>query len=279
MDSVNVRNLDQIQEEDRRRPSSRLGTLLLASMGGAALVVVAVVMARPETRAAQTRDDPLDSLLAEAAESAGLAPEKLPVSDVTFPEILSDEQSPTTALAAVKDERGRLVGTTVVGADRTPPGPTTPPAAGERLPVVPLPAGSLLTATPVTTEPKDGLTALAASAAQVEPDEEAPSGTDGGYQIQVASFKVQGDADAFVEDLRKRGHRAYRQAAYVSGRGLWHRVRIGPFKTKFQANLYRKKLEGKERMNAFVVDPHVVKQREEQKAARLAARRARQSGR
>ena len=38
MDSVNVRNLEQIQEEDPKRRSSRLGTLLLASLGGAALV-------------------------------------------------------------------------------------------------------------------------------------------------------------------------------------------------------------------------------------------------
>ena len=46
MESVNVRNLEQIQEEDRSARSSRLGALLLASLGGAALVTVALVMAK-----------------------------------------------------------------------------------------------------------------------------------------------------------------------------------------------------------------------------------------
>ena len=79
---------------------------------------------------------------------------------------------------------------------------------------MPLPAGTLLNATPVTTSPKDSLTALASHAAEVPQSAElAPPGADGGYQIQVASFKDQPDADKFVEDLRKRGHRAFRQAA------------------------------------------------------------------
>jgi cell division septation protein DedD len=89
----------------------------------------------------------------------------------------------------------------------------------------------------------------------------------------VASFKQQPDADAFVADLRKRGHRAFRQAAYVPGRGLWHRVRVGPFKSKFQANQYKKKFEKSERVAPFVVDPHKVKAQQELRAAKLAIRK------
>ena len=55
MESVNVRNLEQIQEEDRSARSSRLGALLLASLGGAALVTVALVMACTAFTAACTR--------------------------------------------------------------------------------------------------------------------------------------------------------------------------------------------------------------------------------
>ena len=43
MDAVNVRNLEQIREQDSRRVKSRLGTLVLASLGGAG-IVVAVMM-------------------------------------------------------------------------------------------------------------------------------------------------------------------------------------------------------------------------------------------
>ncbi|MCA9596238.1 MAG: SPOR domain-containing protein [Myxococcales bacterium] len=270
MDSVNVRNLEQIQEEDPKRRSSRLGTLLLASLGGAALVVVGVMSSKRSGPPATSKDDPLAALVA-ASKNDDLPPEKLDGRDVTFPGILSDKDTPTTALAAVKDERGRLVKQDELS---LPPGaPSTPPPATDRLPVVPLPAGTLLSSTPVTTEPKDSLTEMAAEASKVEPTDIAPAGSDGGYQLQVASFKDAADADAFVQDLRKRGHRAFRQAAYVPNRGLWHRVRIGPFKTKYQAILYKKKFESSERVTPFVVDPSRVELDEKIRAAKLAARK------
>ncbi|MBX3129507.1 MAG: SPOR domain-containing protein [Polyangiaceae bacterium] len=270
MDSVNVRNLEQIQEDDPRRRSSRLATWLLASLGGTALVVAALASAKRTGPAATSEDDPLAQLVA-ATKSDAVPAERVDDRDVTFPGILSDRDSPTTALAAVKDERGRLIGTE----DFTLPEghPASPPPPMDRLPVVPLPAGTLLSSTPVTNKPKDSLTQMAASASKVEPSELAPAGSEGGYQIQVASFKKQEDADAFAEDLRKRGHRAYRQAAYVRDRGLWHRVRLGPFKSRFEAEQYKKKFETAERVTPYVVDPNKVKQAEDVRAAREAARK------
>ncbi len=175
MDSVNVRNLERIQEEDPKRRSSRLGTLLLASLGGAALVVVGVMSSKRSGPPATSKDDPLAALVA-ASKNDDLAPEKLDGKDVTFPGILSDKDAPTTALAAVKDERGRLVKQEDLA---LPPGsPSAPPPATDRLPVVPLPAGTLLSSTPVTTNPKDSLTEMAAEASKVEPTEMAPPGAD-----------------------------------------------------------------------------------------------------
>jgi cell division septation protein DedD len=95
---------------------------------------------------------------------------------------------------------------------------------------------------------------------------------EGGFQLQVASFKDPADAAKLVEDLRRRGHRAYSQAAQVPERGLWHRVRIGPFKSKFEANRYKVEFERSERVSPFVVDPDKEKQSEQIRAARLAAR-------
>lgn len=279
MDSVNVRNLEQIQEDDPKRRPSRLPALILASIGGAALVTVAVMSAKRSGPPATSQHDPLAALVADSKSSASAPPEKLDGTDVSFPKILSDEAAPTTALAAVKDERGRLV--EQPGELVLPPGaPTLPPPATDRLPVVPLPAGTLLSATPVTTQPKDSLTELAARASKTDDSTTlAPPGSDGGYQIQVASFKDAPDADAFVNDLRKRGHSAFRQPAYVPDRGLWHRVRIGPFKTKFAAQQYAAKFEKTERVSPFVVDPHKVKQQEEIRAAKLEARKRQSSGR
>lgn len=272
MDSVSVRNLEQIQEDDPSSRPSRFGALLLASLAGAAIVTTGVVMAGRSGPPAKPAKDPLAELVSQSKNQAAPA-EALEGRDVSFPAILSDSERPTTALAAVRDERGRLVNQA-----QQDPGavPTAPPPAGDRLPVVPLPVGDLLSATPVTSAPKDSLTALAADAARVPDDATlAAPGSEGGFQLQVASFKDEADAARLVEDLRKRGHRAYSQAAHVPERGLWHRVRIGPFRSKLEANQYREKFEKSERVAPYVVDPDKVKQAEAQRAARIAAQRKR----
>jgi DedD protein len=265
MQPVNVRNLDEIQEEDRGMRSSRIAALLLASLAGASIVTAAVVMSRRSGPPAKPAKDPLAELVAQAKEAPSSA-EKLTTHEVSFPRLLSDDTTPTTALAAVRDERGRLVAPVAA-----PPG--SPPPAADRLPVVPLPVGDLLGATAVTTEPKDDLTTLAAGVSKVPSDATlAQAGMEGGFQLQVASFKEPADAQKLVEDLRRRGHRAYSQAAQVPERGLWHRVRVGPFKTKFDAIKYKTDFERIERVSPFVVDPDKVKQAEDIRAMRLAAR-------
>ncbi|HEY3495968.1 MAG TPA: SPOR domain-containing protein [Polyangiaceae bacterium] len=268
MQPVNVRNLDDIQEEERTSKTSRFAALLLASLAGAAIVTALVVASKKNSAPAQPARDPIADLVAEA-KGRGPAADKLGTREVSFPGILSDDSTPTTALAAVRDERGKLV----VQSDASAAPPAAPPPAADRLPVVPLPVGDLLGATPVTTQPKDDLVALAAGRSKVPENAElAPAGMDGGYQLQVASFKEQADADRLVEDLRRRGHRAYRQAANVPERGVWHRVRVGPFKYKFEAVKYKGEFERVERMSPFLVDPDKVKQAEDNRAMRLAAR-------
>jgi cell division septation protein DedD len=268
MQPVNVRNLDDIQEEERASKTSRFAALLLASLAGAAIVTAVVIASRKNSAPPQPARDPLADLVAQE-KNRGPAADKLGTREVSFPGILSDDKTPTTALAAVRDERGKLVAQPE-GSALPPP---SPPPASERLPVVPLPVGDLLGATPVTTQPKDDLVALAHGRSKVpESAELAPSGMEGGFQLQVASFKEQADADRLVDDLRRRGHRAYRQAANVPERGIWHRVRIGPFKTKFEAVKYKGDFERVERVSPFIVDPDKVKQAEEIRAMRLAAR-------
>jgi DedD protein len=275
MEPVNVRNLEQIQEQEARGSASRLGALILGSLATAAIVTAGVVMTRKAGPPAVSSADPLAALVASAQSEP--PPERLRGQDVRFPGVLSDERQPTTALAAVKDERGRLV---TQSASANSAAPATPPPPSDRLPVVPLPVGTLLGATSVTTAPKDPLTALAADASNV-PDgaELAPAGSDGGFQLQVASFKDQGEADRLVEELRRRGHRALRQAAYVPARGLWHRVRIGPFKNRFEASRYKADFEKNERMTPFLVDPEKVKQAEELRSLRVAAEEKKQKKR
>lgn len=272
---MNLRNLEQIQEQSR--PGGfPLGTLFLSALAGGALVVTLIVSLDRDAPPTQAQADPLQELLDKVNDEAQPAAMVVDDKNVTFPKILSDDSSTTTALAAVKDERGRMLQQLDVGlASGTA-------IDGSSLPKTPLPAGDLLSATSVTTDPKDELSQLARSRIADGDEQLAPPGQQGGYEIQVASFQDPADADAFVEQLRKRGHSAYRQAAYVPERGLWHRVRIGPFKYKYKAAAYQKKLDEGERISSFLVDPEKVKRQEAIRDAKLEARerkKARRRGR
>jgi DedD protein len=244
-----VRNLDEIQEADPDTRPSRGGALLVASLGGAALVLAAVLVLSPGGKGDVDGADPLGDLVAKAgSEGSGERTDR--VSDVTFPRLLSDQDRPTTALEVVRDRQ--------IEEDdprfALPPGaPTLPPPATDRLPVVPLPAQHVLSAT-AETQPSDMLTSMAQQVSR-ESGQEVEAGQPGGFQLQVSSFKKKEDADSFASALRRRGHKAYVEAANVKDRGLWHRVRIGPFKHKRSAVIYRQEFEAKERIVTFIVSP------------------------
>ncbi len=249
MQPVNYRNLDEIREDDGRGKGARWIAAALFAVGCSAVAVATVVGIGKKGSPSESRQDPLAEL-ATKARSRTVSAEQLE-SKLGFPAVLSDQEKPTTALAAVRDDQGRLL------AAQAPPAATVPaPGLSAAIVGTPIAAGDLLRATAVTTQPHDDLTRMAVSASKPsEEGELAPEGREGSFQIQVASFRSATDADTFVLDLRRRSHRAYRQAAYVPERGLWHRVRIGPFKTKYEATLYKGQLERAERIAGFVIDP------------------------
>jgi len=141
------------------------------------------------------------------------------------------------------------------------PPPAQPPPPTDRLLVVPLPAQAVLEATSVVTHPRDALTKAASDAAQLDTSPAssdgpaAPAGHEGGYQLQVSSFRTQGEAQGFADQLRARGHKAYVVEAHVPGRGTWFRVRIGPFQTKNAVSQYRTGFEAREHVVPFIVTP------------------------
>lgn len=266
-EAVSVRHLERIQEEERGGRAPKLAAAVLAALAGGALLTATVMPLTRNADEERSKPDPLAELVQKAKASAAEAPlpeQRLAPAQATFASRLTDDPAATTALVVVKDEQGQLIPL----AETEQAQPSVPPGAGDQLPVVPLPAGNLLQATSVTTAPDDELSLLAAQKSRPElTDESAPSGGEGGFQLQVASFRDQAEADKFVDELKTRGHKAYRQAAYVPGRGLWHRVRVGPFKYKYQANQYRSEFEKKERMSTFVVDPEKEERREQARAA------------
>jgi DedD protein len=259
IDTASVRNLDEIQETEHEPRPSRLGALVLASLGGACIVFAAVALLKAPAPPKPVAVDPLSDLVAKTRpagqDKKGIEPLG---QEVTFPGMLSDRKQ-TTALEAVRD-------LPVGGATATAPlpfglpagAPTDPPPAADRLPVMPMPAQHVLEAERQTSK-SDTLGAMAKYVAREDGAETSPAGMPGGYQLQVSSFKTQAEAEGFATALRRRGHKAYVEPANVKGRGLWYRVRIGPFKYRRSAVLYRQDFEAKERLVTFIVDPPKTK--------------------
>jgi cell division septation protein DedD len=258
VDTVAIRHLDEIRELEPTARPSRLSALVMASFGGACIVFTAFALMRSPAQQTPKPSDPLGELVAKTHPAGQTGkPRQLESGDVTFPEVLSDRENPTTAMAAVRTAGGKAV-PAAPGAEPASLEsdlPKGPPPATDRLSVVPLPAQDLLGPPVARVSPSDTLRQLANEMGKERATEMAPEGTPGGYQLQVSSFQTDEEAKGFASALRRRGHRAYVQEANVRGRGVWYRVRIGPFKYRRSADIYRQDFEAKERLVTFVVDP------------------------
>lgn len=258
-----VRNLEQIQESDGAPSTPRGVTILLVALGAGCIVFAALALGGKRGGSASGKTDPLGDLVTQQQKvgtttiTSAKATE-LNAHDVTFPGILSDESSPTTALAAVKGGPAAKPSSSAMPLPiPEPAAEPAPPPPSDRLSVVPLPAQNVLEASPVVTRPRDSLTKAANDAAQIAAAAQptVPEGKEGGYQLQVSSFRTKTEADSFAVQLRARGHKAYVLEAHVPNRGTWYRVRIGPFPSQHAAASYRIGFEGREHVVPFIVQP------------------------
>lgn len=248
MGEQSIRNLERIQEKDDVSRMPRPVSIALLVLGGACIVLSAMALSGKRSSDVAAHTDPLGDLVAQRGKpTAPAKTQDLATQDVTFPSRLSDGTKPTTALAALNTNAGA----------KPEAAPTSPPPPSDVIPVMPLPAQNVLEASPVVTNPRDGLTRAAseAQASATEGGPTAPAGHDGNYQLQVSSFKTREEGDTFAQQLRLRGHKAYVLEAKVQGRGTWYRVRVGPFPTQAAASSYRSTFEAKEHVVPFVVPP------------------------
>jgi DedD protein len=262
----NIRNLEQLQEDDDDRKMPRGVTMAFVALGGACVVFASIALGGRTSAPPSAKSDPLGDLVSQRSHpttgsSAAPRGNDLAPSEVTFPRMLSDEERPATALAAVHPSSAGNGNGSVTVAPTAPP--SQPPPATDRLPVVPLPAQAVLGATAVVTHPRDALTKVASEAAQLDSlpppsADTAPAGHEGGYQLQVSSFRTPGEAQGFSDQLRARGHKAYVVEAHVPGRGTWFRVRVGPFQTQHAASQYRAGFEAREHVVPFIVAPETT---------------------
>ena len=252
-----MRDLEQIEERDPGDGQGRSAAVfLLATLVTGGLVYgIAGLLGGGEAEAAA--HDPLAALaeaseLAEAAREAELAeedPVEVDRTELSFPEALGSDSRPEVeaSFAAAAAEHARLRnGGVFVGADLRGAAPSPSAMA--------VPAAALVTPEAqdlARTATRDPMVAAALPAEDRGP--RGSVGMDGKYTLQVASYRSADEADAFADGLRARGHDAFVIRADIEGRGIFHRVRIGPFESGRAAELYRAEFERSERMDTFVV--------------------------
>jgi cell division septation protein DedD len=264
-DPGSIRNLDQLQEDDDGRRMPRGVTMIMVALGGACVVFAGLALGGRTSQPPAPKSDPLGDLVSQrsrlmpAATTSARPATDLQPADVTFPGMLSDDKRPTTALAAVRPSGAGPAPSQAIPAPQPPP----PTDRLSVVPVAPLPAQAVLEASPIITRPRDALTKVASDAAQIDTppttsSDTAPAGHEGGYQLQVSSFRTQAEAQGFADQLRARSHKAYVVEAHVPGRGTWFRVRVGPFTTQHAAAQYRTGFEAREHVVPFIVAPDSV---------------------
>src|SRR5258708_27162017 len=104
-DPSNIRNLEQLQENDDDRATPRGVTVALLVLGGGCVVFAGLALAGRASQPPTTKADPLGDLLQHRSRTgapASARPSDISPRDVTFPGMLSDDGKPATALVAVQ---------------------------------------------------------------------------------------------------------------------------------------------------------------------------------
>ncbi|WP_305041566.1 SPOR domain-containing protein [Geoalkalibacter sp.] len=174
------------------------------------------------------------------------APTQEPVVAAPAPEGAPDaEKPPLTFFDTLPKGQETPLGS---GINRAPAasGPQTATSAGasEAEPAttaVLRPSGSLPAASPA-----------ARASAPVAPLKVAPTAADGRYVVQVGSFRSAEDARNLSDRLKGKNFPAFVQQADLGAKGIWYRVRIGPYAESADAQSVVARLKSEERIDAFV---------------------------
>ncbi|WP_321389429.1 SPOR domain-containing protein [uncultured Desulfuromusa sp.] len=74
----------------------------------------------------------------------------------------------------------------------------------------------------------------------------------GSHAVQIGSFGAAGDAITLKQKMVEKGYPAFVVEADLGKKGLWYRVRIGPYQDSVAATSAQKILEEKEKIKGFI---------------------------
>ena len=82
----------------------------------------------------------------------------------------------------------------------------------------------------------------------------------GGYTVNIASFKDEGNADQLMKELVEKGYEAFVEKANIPQKGTWYRVAMGRFSSRGEALAFAQGLKEKGVNYSFVRKLKEVKQ-------------------
>ncbi|MCA9575495.1 MAG: SPOR domain-containing protein [Myxococcales bacterium] len=264
-----MRNLEQIQETEPDDGSSRrLGMLAMAALATVMLVFAMGTMLQAGAEDPAEAEDPLAAL--DRAAGSQLRAEAPAEEDVDVDARALRFHETLSATPSAADERPEVeAALAAAAAELNHPEPLPVPAAMAQMPAAlgVMDTNVVMQALPaaVAASPDNGdlslamggdplvAAALPAVARQREPRTRASVGAEGLYTLQVISYRTREEAEIFAEALRGRGHGAFVTEADLGERGVFFRVRIGPFENAREAARYRATFEQEEQMNTYVV--------------------------
>lgn len=188
---------------------------------------------------------------------------KAPANEMTFYSTLTTrEGEPAASTAAAQPQAVPAVPVPPAPASvrQAPEGAPRPIQAGEKQaawPARPVPAEEPQGQASAPAEPGQPRRAAppVASTSQVQTAALAASPPPPGasfYTVQVGSFRRDTDAQRLLQQLARKGYEARLLSITLPGKGLWHRVRIGTFAERAEANEMAQRLRRQENLTVLV---------------------------
>ena len=75
---------------------------------------------------------------------------------------------------------------------------------------------------------------------------------DGTHVIQIGAFQKAADAIALKQTMLDKEYPAYVMEADLGDKGLWYRVRLGPYADADKAEVVRRRIEAKDQLKGYV---------------------------
>jgi cell division protein FtsN len=185
---------------------------------------------------------------------------KAAAQEMTFYSTLTTREGDPVASTAAAQPPAAPVPPAPASVPQVPDGATGPIQAGEgqaALPERPVPKAEPQGQASAQAEPEPPKSAAppVASTSQVQTAALAASPPPPGtsfYTVQVGSFRRDTDAQRLLQQLAQKGYAARLLSITLPGKGLWHRVRIGTFAERAEANEMAQRLRRQENLTVLV---------------------------